>query len=70
MKRYRLTEITFKTREIVSVSKQAQDSICPLCHQSLSNSIPVEQNSAEMQKTERQTAEFSRPQTADDQAGD
>jgi hypothetical protein len=45
MRKYRLTRITVKTREIVSLSKKAADenenSVCPVCHAPLSASLPA-----------------------------
>lgn len=44
MKKYRLTKITVKTREIVSRSKNAASeieiSVCPVCHAPVSAPLP------------------------------
>jgi len=45
MKKYRLTKITVKTREIVLLPKNAADRnenpVCPLCHAPLNASLPA-----------------------------
>lgn len=50
MKKYRLTKITVKTREIVSVSENATDEtaapICPVCHSSLYTSLTAAEDAA------------------------
>ena len=44
MKKHRLTKITIKTREIISLPKNAadevQNSICPICHAPLTPYLP------------------------------
>jgi hypothetical protein len=50
MKKYRLTKITVKTREIISFSKdttdEMQNAVCPVCQAPLPFSLPVTENSA------------------------
>lgn len=50
MKKYRLTKITVKTREIISLSKNAANeseiSICPVCHSPFSAMLPAAESSA------------------------
>jgi hypothetical protein len=58
MRKYRLTKITVKTREIISMSKETSDSTCPVCHQPLSALRPAAESSAVLPKTEKRTAEL------------
>jgi len=52
MKKYRLTKITVKTREIVSVSKasahEAAEAVCPFCHAPLATGLPVAEPPAKL----------------------
>ena len=59
MKKYRLTKITVKTTEIISISKGAQDSVCPLCQQPLSALIAPNESSAGLQNSEPRLTELS-----------
>jgi hypothetical protein len=50
MKKYRLTKITVKTREIISVSKttaanETEIEICPVCHTPRPVLLPAAENS-------------------------
>ena len=62
MKKYRLTKITVKTREVISMSRAAkgeiQTSVCPVCHSPLAAILPF----AEKQPAELASAEFSADQ--------
>lgn len=50
MKKHRLTKITIKTRETVSLSKNAANetpfAVCPVCHTPISIQLPPVENSA------------------------
>jgi len=58
MRKYRLTKITVKTKEIISTAKHEQDSTCPFCHQSLSALIPATEGSAVPPDIKKRTAEL------------
>jgi len=63
MKKYRLTKITVRTREMVAMSKNAeietQISVCPICHSPVSQSLPIVGTNFEKQLTELPPAEVS-----------
>ena len=62
MKKYRLTKITVKTREIVSMSKnmesETQSSVCPICHSPLALSLSAAENSNAETNRETRLAAF------------
>jgi len=62
MKKYRLTKITVKTREIISMPgnavHEAESSICPVCHAPLSVSLPASKSSAAATSNEKPSAEL------------
>lgn len=70
MKKYRLTKITVKTREIVSMSKDSADDIhipiCPICHSPLNSSLPAAENSAVETNVEKRLATLSPAEVSDE----
>jgi hypothetical protein len=62
MKKYRLTKITVKTREIISVSKTAaeeiENSVCPVCHAPLPIPLPNAERLSDAARVEGQTDNF------------
>ena len=48
MKKYRLVKIRIKTREVISVSENAEKtvhpSVCPVCHSPLAVALPAAEN--------------------------
>jgi hypothetical protein len=62
MKKYRLTKITVKTREIISMSKTAagenENSVCPVCHAPLSAFLPAAEHSNDAACIDERTDEL------------
>lgn len=62
MKKYRLTKITVKTREIISAQKTApeeiENSVCPVCHAPLPVSLPDAEHLSDAARDEEQTGNF------------
>lgn len=54
MKKYRLTKITVKTREIISAQKnttnEIQTPVCPICHSPIAKLSPVEVSDDQIKK--------------------
>jgi len=66
MRKYRLTKITVKTREVVLMTNQTKETSCPLCHQALSVLIPSEKSPAAQPLNDQRAAEFFRAKVSGD----
>jgi hypothetical protein len=71
MKKYQLTKITVKTREVVFLSRdtndETQNAVCPVCHAPLSAKIPLAEKSAGAANIRQPPGELPPATGSDDQ---